>query len=96
MSSRGACLALRQHGFHQAQALVVAHLAPARDFGGGAQATLAKAIVAEAAHADAGTQDGAKGDDGHVMQISGDGCNDAGTKAGVGCYTSLCGAITSR
>jgi hypothetical protein len=87
---------LREHGFHQAQSLVVAHLAPARDLGGGAKAPLAQAVVAEAAYADAWTEDGAKSDNGHVLLFSGSRYNDAGTRAGVGCYTSLRGAITSR
>src|SRR5688572_33351839 len=56
-----ACFASGQDVFHQLQALVVVHLRPAGDLGGGAMATFAQAIVAETANADARTQHGAEG-----------------------------------
>ena len=68
----------------------------ARDFSPCAMTAIAEAIVGKGTDADAGAEDGAEGNDGHVVRISDDRCNDAGAKAGVGCYTSLCCAITSR
>ena len=85
-------LAQRQHDFHQPQALVVAHLRPARDFGGGAAAALAQAGVVEAADADAGTEDGAEGGVMHWNQAMASRStlrNERRRGAGVRCYVRI-------
>jgi len=67
--SIAAGLAARQQ-FHQAQALVVVHLAPARDFRGGSVTTQAQAVVIQRADADAGAEHGAEnGVHGRVVAI---------------------------
>jgi len=58
--STAARLALWKHHFHQAQALIVTHLRPARNLGGVAKAAQAKAIVVEFADTDAGAEHGAE------------------------------------
>src|SRR5690606_14134492 len=65
--SRARGLATGQHDLHQVQALVVAHLRPAGDFGRGAVAALAQAGGIERADPDAGAEHGAEtGGRGHA------------------------------
>src|SRR5690606_18216409 len=59
-ASAAARLALGQHALHQAQALVIVHVDPGGDFGGGPVAAVAVAVLGHGADAGTGTEDGAE------------------------------------